>query len=181
MKIVSKKAFTLIELLVVITIIGILATGAVSVYTSQIQKGRDATRISSLEALRGSVEQYYQDVSEYPLADASFGPVAGSGILQYMNALPKDPKTTQKTNYTFLDYSYAVHDDGNGLINQEYEISSGLENGGNVTAKAAKDDGNNDKRLEIGIDLKTIDSGSGTTYTTTSTPNTCGTNCIIIK
>ncbi|MGB2110743.1 MAG: type IV pilin protein, partial [Patescibacteria group bacterium] len=33
-----KKGFTLIELLVVITIIGILATGATTVFTSQIQK-----------------------------------------------------------------------------------------------------------------------------------------------
>jgi prepilin-type N-terminal cleavage/methylation domain-containing protein len=45
--------FTLIELLVVITIIGILATGATSVYTSQIQKARDSTRISDIHILRG--------------------------------------------------------------------------------------------------------------------------------
>jgi prepilin-type N-terminal cleavage/methylation domain-containing protein len=48
----SKKAFTLIELLVVITIIGILATGAVATYTSQIQKSRDSTRLTDLSALR---------------------------------------------------------------------------------------------------------------------------------
>ena len=48
----SKKAFTLIELLVVITIIGILATGATAVYTSQIQKARDTTRINDLEAFK---------------------------------------------------------------------------------------------------------------------------------
>jgi prepilin-type N-terminal cleavage/methylation domain-containing protein len=48
----NKKGFTLIELLVVITIIGILATGAVTVYTSQIQKARDTTRITSMNALK---------------------------------------------------------------------------------------------------------------------------------
>jgi len=37
MKKINKNAFTLIELLVVITIIGILATGAVSVFTTQLQ------------------------------------------------------------------------------------------------------------------------------------------------
>ncbi|MDR1945201.1 MAG: type II secretion system GspH family protein, partial [Candidatus Peribacteria bacterium] len=41
---VNKLAFTLIELLVVITIIGILAVGSVTVYTSQIQKARDSSR-----------------------------------------------------------------------------------------------------------------------------------------
>jgi prepilin-type N-terminal cleavage/methylation domain-containing protein len=48
----TKLGFTLIELLVVITIIGILATGATSIYTSQIQKARDSTRITSISAIQ---------------------------------------------------------------------------------------------------------------------------------
>jgi prepilin-type N-terminal cleavage/methylation domain-containing protein len=48
----TKLGFTLIELLVVITIIGILATGAVSVYTSQIQKARDSVRLTDVTALK---------------------------------------------------------------------------------------------------------------------------------
>lgn len=153
MKIISKKAFTLIELLVVITIIGILATWAVSVYTSQIQKWRDATRISSIEALRWSIEQYYQDQSTYPPASINFWSGTWLWVLQYMNALPKDPKSWQATNTTFLDYSYTVNEDSNWLIWQEYEVSSWLENSWNNTAKAAKDDWDNDARLEIWINL----------------------------
>jgi general secretion pathway protein G len=61
-----KKGFTLIELLVVITIIGILATGAVTTFTSQIQKARDTTRISDVKALQSGIEQFYQDTSAYP-------------------------------------------------------------------------------------------------------------------
>ncbi|MBT3853722.1 prepilin-type N-terminal cleavage/methylation domain-containing protein [bacterium] len=57
----TKLGFTLIELLVVITIIGILATGATSVYTSQIQKARDSTRITDIKAVQSGVEQEYQD------------------------------------------------------------------------------------------------------------------------
>jgi general secretion pathway protein G len=64
-----KKGFTLIELLVVITIIGILATGAVTVFTSQIQKARDTTRISDLKSLQTAVEQAYQDEAAYPMAN----------------------------------------------------------------------------------------------------------------
>jgi len=39
------------------------------VYTSQIQKARDTTRISDLKALQSSVEQVYQDGSTYPAAN----------------------------------------------------------------------------------------------------------------
>jgi prepilin-type N-terminal cleavage/methylation domain-containing protein len=49
---ITKLAFTLIELLVVITIIGILATGATAVYTSQIQKARDSVRITDIKSLQ---------------------------------------------------------------------------------------------------------------------------------
>jgi general secretion pathway protein G len=51
-KLQNNKGFTLIELLVVITIIAILATGAVATYTSQIQKARDTTRINDVKALQ---------------------------------------------------------------------------------------------------------------------------------
>ena len=67
----SRLGFTLIELLVVITIIGILATGAVAVFTSQIQKARDSTRLTDITAVKSGVEQYYQDNAQYP--DASSG------------------------------------------------------------------------------------------------------------
>jgi prepilin-type N-terminal cleavage/methylation domain-containing protein len=185
MKIVSNKAFTLIELLVVITIIGILATWAVSVYTSQIQKWRDATRISSIEALRGSVEQYYQDISEYPLAES--GSWSSTWVLQYMNSLPRDPKSWQATDKTFLEYSYAVGEDTNGLENQEYEISSWLENSWNNTAKAEKDTWNNPNRLEIWIDMITLNSWSWSDPIAKTAPafTDCGGatswECIIIK
>ncbi len=66
MKKMLQKGFTLIELLVVITIIGILATGAVTVYTSQMTKARDSTRLSDIKALQGAIEQAYMDDYEYP-------------------------------------------------------------------------------------------------------------------
>jgi general secretion pathway protein G len=93
MKLLQKKGFTLIELLVVITIIGILATGGVAVYTSQIQKARDTTRMNDLEVLKSGVEQYYQDKSEYPSSVDTF-----TGIVTYVPKLPKDPKSGQLCN-----------------------------------------------------------------------------------
>ena len=68
MKTLKTKGFTLIELLVVITIIGILATGGVAVYSSYIQKARDTTRISDQQVYAKAIEGFYQDSTsgEYP-------------------------------------------------------------------------------------------------------------------
>jgi len=93
---VRKGAFTLIELLVVITIIGILATGATTVYTSQIQKARDTTRVNDVKALQSGVEQFYQDQSEYPVA-GDFN-ITDGAIKSYVPKLPQDPKNTQNCN-----------------------------------------------------------------------------------
>jgi general secretion pathway protein G len=61
-----KKGFTLIELLVVITIIGILATGGVSVFTTQLQGARDSTRIGDMKLMETGVHQYFNDQGTYP-------------------------------------------------------------------------------------------------------------------
>jgi prepilin-type N-terminal cleavage/methylation domain-containing protein len=120
----NKKGFTLIELLVVITIIGILATGAVTVYTSQIQKARDTTRITSMNALKGGLEQAFQDMSMYPgkaitqaattSCDAS-ATQSNSSVycvvqLGFLNALPRDPKDGKSGNNSSLVYTYSTAD-----------------------------------------------------------------------
>ena len=143
----NKKGFTLIELLVVITIIGILATGATSVYTSQIQKARDATRITSLNALKSWVEQFYQDDGVYP------SPSTFSGITIYTPKLPKDPKTWQTSANSSFEYAYAVWPDANTIVQQDYELSTTFENTWNLNSKANDDWWANPNRYEIGIDL----------------------------
>ncbi|NVP17173.1 prepilin-type N-terminal cleavage/methylation domain-containing protein [Candidatus Gracilibacteria bacterium] len=146
-----KSGFTLIELLVVITIIGILATGAVSIYTSQIQKARDSTRITSINALKASVEQVYQDASTYPLATSFITQVS-----VYMENFPKDPKHGQPCNSfgggtVDCGFAYVTGNDANGILYGTYELSTAFENTGNVTARAATDSGTDNLRLEIGI------------------------------
>jgi prepilin-type N-terminal cleavage/methylation domain-containing protein len=170
--------FTLIELLVVITIIGILATGGVVTYTSQIQKARDTTRITDVTALQSGVEQFYQDKSEYP--DHTVG--SFTGVIAYVPKLPKDPKTGQPCNkgaatiQTACDYLYVVATDTNGILKGEYKISSGFENSGNITSKATTDGGAaaEANRLEVGLNLSSSKStlcnraGAATTAMTTA-------------
>ena len=87
------QGFTLIELLVVITIIGVLATGAVGIYTSQIQKARDSTRLTDTTTLRGAVEQVYSEKYEYPA-----GNTFHVDVQKYLQQLPKDPKHGKTCN-----------------------------------------------------------------------------------
>lgn len=111
-----QKGFTLIELLVVITIIGILATGAVSVYTSQIQKARDTTRISDVKALQGGIEQYYQDMAEYPQGgDNWLTNATATDVQDYVRSLAQDPKDDQNCNNSKCGYAYMVGDDTVGI------------------------------------------------------------------
>lgn len=119
----STRGFTLIELLVVITIIGILATGAATVYTSQIQKARDTTRISDTKALQSGIEQVFQDGQKYPDASAF-----AAGIAPYLPKIPKDPKSGESTANTSFDYAYNQGKDANGIEGQTYEVSTALEN-----------------------------------------------------
>lgn len=146
-----KKGFTLIELLVVITIIGILATGAVTVYTSQIQKARDTTRISDIKALQGAIEQSYQDQGQYP---DKGGLTAADGITDYMQRFPEDPKSGQASTTAF-EYLYNSSQDSNTIARQEYEVSTTFEQAGNITTKAADaaDRWNDAVRFEAGVNV----------------------------
>ena len=87
----TKKAFTLIELLVVITIIWILATGGIAVFTKQLQWARDATRITDLKLFETAASLYFSDNDEYPL-DSAFSWV----VAPYMSKTLKDPKSGKK-------------------------------------------------------------------------------------
>ena len=155
MKLNKKSGFTLIELLVVITIIGILATGAVNVYTSQIQKARDSTRITDITAIKTWVEQFYQDHDEYPHSSStsSDGDLSFSWVTIYLPKLPKDPKSWQARSGAAFDYIYTVWKDENSIVGQDYEVSTTFEQSWNIDKKAKWDWWDDDARLEIGIDL----------------------------
>ena len=157
MKFITKAGFTLIELLVVITIIGILATGATTVYTSQIQKARDSNRITSIADLKLAVEQVYADESEYPYS-SSFASGAADEITvgTFMELVPNDPKTGQACNGgTPCDYLYIVWQDSNFINFAKYELSTAFENDANRIKKAASasDGGTDPLRYEVGIDV----------------------------
>ena len=63
------RGFTLIELLVVISIIGLLASIVLTSLKSARAKGRDATRLATLEQLRNGIELYNSSNGSYPVTN----------------------------------------------------------------------------------------------------------------
>lgn len=181
-----QKGFTLIELLVVITIIGILATGAVTTFTSQIQKARDTTRISDVNALKSGIEQFYQDVAEYPAGWIDWLTQANATSVQdYNPRLAQDPKTGQNCNESKCGYVYIVAPDANGITDGAYEISTAFENNANKNQKAADaaDNGNDPNRLEnwVGNDGFDTSKSNDANFPTADLPATDTTAKIHIK
>lgn len=176
-----QKGFTLIELLVVITIIGILATGAVTVFTSQIQKARDTTRIGDIKAIQGAVEQSFQDKFSYPTPAALIAASTGT-IDSYMQSRPQDPAFNQPnctnsggTASINCDYIYAV----NGTTITGYEISAVFENKNNARSKAINtaDGGNDNDRFEVG----TLKDRAGTAISSSSATTTATATGVLIR
>lgn len=76
-----KNGFTLMELLLVIGILGILSVISFSSILGAISRGRDAQRKSDISLLKKGIEQYANDLGEYPYATTD-GKVACSGTSQ---------------------------------------------------------------------------------------------------
>lgn len=58
--------FTMVELLTVLAVVAILASIALSQYTSYLDKARKTVSINMMSAIRQQMEHYYTDYDEYP-------------------------------------------------------------------------------------------------------------------
>ena len=141
-----KKGFTLIELLVVITIIGILATGGVSVFTTQLQGARDSTRINDMKLMETAIYQTFSDQGEYPPITTFTGAISG-----YMSKELADPKagdticwqeaaTVFSNDYTCGGY-YVRTNDSFGLTNSAFKLAIAFEKKVNTQNRSPDDGG----------------------------------------
>lgn len=69
----TKSGFTIVELLIVIVVIGILAAITIVAYNGIQGRGRDAKRLSDINAIAKAIELYKADNGSYP-------PVGYSGL-----------------------------------------------------------------------------------------------------
>ena len=60
----SNKGFTLAELLIVVAIIGVLTAVAIPVFTTQLEKSREATDIANMRSAKAAAVALYLDDNE---------------------------------------------------------------------------------------------------------------------
>ena len=94
----NQRGFTLIELLVVISIIGLLATLAVTSLNNARVKARDARRLADIDSIKKALELKFSDNSNYavnPCGDYPNYQIANCDFSPYMNAATvHDPSGT---------------------------------------------------------------------------------------
>lgn len=109
------NGFTLIELLITISIIAILATVSVVVYSNLQRNARISKRIQDFQALKQALETFKTSTGKYPGPDnggSSGGCLAMTLqplIPSYMQTLPNDPINTANNEFC---YRYARSVDG---------------------------------------------------------------------
>lgn len=109
----NQKGFTLIELLVVISIIAILSTVGIVLYTGAQKKTRDTRRLVDVEAIGRAWELNISKVTpRYPALIPTW--FAG-------NTIPKDPLTGESYSYTGANESTGA---------DTYRVCATLEEGG---------------------------------------------------
>lgn len=139
MRKIFQNGFTLIELLIVISIISVLAMGSAGLYSTSLQRGRDAKRKGDLNTIQKGLEQYYDDKGSYPpsygatavrLCNNGFTTAAACTAPVYLITIPKDPNGTNyyytnPTSQTYQLYSTLDRTDDTGQGTGTYTSNCG--------------------------------------------------------
>lgn len=93
---VYQRGFTLVELTIVLAIIGILATGFITVINIpvQLQKARDGQRKSDVLNIKSALEIYRTDQRTYPASLPACGQPLTGGVpaATYIQRVPCETK-----------------------------------------------------------------------------------------
>lgn len=110
-----RRGFTLVELLVAISIITILSTIGLAIFSGIQSKTRDSVRKNDLNTLATALEIYYQKNNKYVLGNTNCSDLATSNLTSFITGdIPKDPK---RTSYCYLSDN----------VGQTYTLCANLE------------------------------------------------------
>ena len=114
-----QRGFTLVELMVVISIILILISTAIPIYTSSILRARESVLRQNLFTLRSVIDQYSMDKEKAP---QSLQDLVDAG---YLKQIPIDPMTNSRDTWQTVqeDTLVSVDQDQPGIT----DVHSGSE------------------------------------------------------
>ena len=118
----NKKGFTLAELLIVVAIIGVLVAVSIPVFTSQLEKSREATDLANLRAAKAAATVAYLSEESPVWTDTNGNKTVNTGDMYYNTATGKIDtagnacgKGTSQDGHcestTFGTYTYASTND----------------------------------------------------------------------
>jgi general secretion pathway protein G len=111
--------FTLIELMIVMSLIVILASIGLAIYTNSVTRAKESVLKEDLFRMRDAIDQYYSDKGEYPTS------LQDLVSQKYLRSVPVDPFTNSADTWREVP---AEPDPGNPTAQPGvYDVRSGSE------------------------------------------------------
>ena len=116
-----KKGFTLIELMITISIIAILATIGMVVYSSVQKNARISKRVQDLNSMKVALETYKTATGSYPklTSGGCIATVLTDLVPRFMPTTPKDPT---ESGCGSGSYRYVTDGSAGGIIGGQYKV-----------------------------------------------------------
>ena len=140
MKRLNKKGFTLAELLIVVAIIAVLVAIAIPIFTSQLEKSRDAVTVANLRsayAEASATKLTGEGAGNVELKNESDGTVTVkvSGVVAKGEKDGFESKMNEELPFTFATGSSDMGKKSNGK-DGKYDVTFSWDKDNNVTATA---------------------------------------------
>ena len=113
-----ETGWTLVELLVVLSLVAVLASMAMSSYSTAVTRSREAVLKEDLFRMRDAIDQHFADRNEYPEGLQSLV-TAG-----YLRTIPDDPFTGSNTSWQSIPADY---DPSNPMVPGLFDVKSGAQ------------------------------------------------------
>ena len=113
-----ESGWTLVELLVVLSLVAVLASMAMSSYSTAVIRSREAVLKEDLFRMRDAIDQYFADRNEYPEGLESLV-TAG-----YLRTIPNDPFTGSDASWQSIPAEY---DPSNPVLPGVFDVRSGAQ------------------------------------------------------